>query len=65
MQQDTSLLPDEDPDIRGEILSTIGEEWLFEKNIWLAGRTPQELLGTPDEFLVRDLVRSVMVAALS
>jgi hypothetical protein len=63
--QDTGLLPDEDSDLEQEIARTIGEEWLHEKNIWLKGATPHELIGTPLEFKVRDLVRSAVVAALS
>jgi hypothetical protein len=63
--RDTTLVPGEDPDLAREIRSTIGEEWLFAKNVWLAGRTPSELLGTRDEFEVRDLLRSIRVASLS
>jgi hypothetical protein len=63
--QDTSLLPDEDPDLTREILGTIGEEWLKTKNIWLEGRAPYDLIGTPEEFRVRDLLRSIKAAALS
>ena len=59
------LLPDEDPKFRNEILRTVGEEWLHTPNVWLAGHTPEDLLGTPSEFQVRDILRSVMVAALS
>ena len=61
--RDTSLLPDEDPNLRREILSTIGEEWLNTKNVWLGGRAPNNLIGTPDEFQVRDLLRSIKAAA--
>ena len=46
------LLPDEDPDLRREILRTIGEEWLNAKNLWLEGRSPNDLIGTRDEFQV-------------
>ena len=63
--RDMGLLPDEDPDLRGEILRTIGEEWLNAKNLWLEGRSPNELIGTRDEFQVRDLFRSIKAAALS
>ncbi len=60
-----ALLPGEHPDLRRQILEVLGEEWLQAQNIWLNGRTPQELLGTSKEFQVRDLLRSIMVAALS
>jgi hypothetical protein len=63
--RDTRLLPDEDQNLRREITSTIGEEWLYAKNVWLEGRTPNELIGTRDEFEVRDLFRSIKGAALS
>jgi hypothetical protein len=63
--RDSSLLPDEDPDLRREILRTIGEEWLNAKNLWLEGRSPNDLIGTRDEFQVRDLFRSIKAAALS
>ena len=63
--QDTSLLPDEDPNLRKEIENSIGDGWLNAKNIWLGNRAPSELLGTPDEFHVRALLRSLRAAALS
>jgi hypothetical protein len=62
---DTSLLPGENPDLRDEILKTIGEGWLFSKNLWLDNRPPVELIGTDEEFRVRNMVRSFVVAALS
>jgi hypothetical protein len=62
---DTRLLPDENPDLRKEILEIMGEGWLYAKNLWLAGRTPAELIGKPDEFQVRVLLRSVKGADLS
>lgn len=63
--RDTSLLPDEDPNLRGEIVKTIGKEWLNAKNVWLEGHTPNELIGTRKEFEVRDLLRSIRGFALS
>ncbi|MBV9825354.1 MAG: hypothetical protein JO001_06745 [Alphaproteobacteria bacterium] len=62
---DTTLLPDEDPDLTREVLETVGEAWLYAKNVWLAGRTPAELIGTRDEFQVRNLVRSIKGADLA
>lgn len=59
------LLPDESPNLREEIAGTIGEEWLATKNVWLEGKTPNEVIGTADEYKVRDIFRSVIVAALS
>jgi hypothetical protein len=62
---DTALLPDEDPNLRAEILNIVGEEWLYAKNIHLQGRTPAELIGTRDEFQVRLLLRSIKSGDLS
>jgi hypothetical protein len=63
--KDTSLLPDEDPNLTNEILNTVGEDWMYVKNVWLGNRAPRDLIGTPDEFHVRALLRSIKVAALS
>jgi hypothetical protein len=63
--KDTSLLPGEDENLRKEIVDTMGDEWLQAKNVWLANRAPVEVIGTPDEFHVRALLRSLRVAALS
>lgn len=63
--RDKRLLPGEDENLKREITKTIGEEWLYAKNIWLDGRKPIELIGTRNEFEVRDLFRSITGAALS
>jgi hypothetical protein len=65
IQADTSLLPDEDPNLEREILEVIGEDWLRAKNVWLGGRAPQQLIGTSDEFKVRNILRSIKGADLS
>ncbi len=61
--KDTSLLPDENPDIRKEAISLLGEDvaqkWLNAKNIQLRLQTPNELIGTPDEPLVRNILRTI------
>lgn len=59
------MMPDESPHLRKEIARTIGEEWLSTKNVWLEGKTPDEVIGTADEYKVRDIFRSVIVEALS
>ena len=64
-EPDTSLLEDESPDIRNEIIQTLGEEWLHTKNILLNNRMPAELIGTPDEIHLRDIMRSFLISALS
>lgn len=63
--RDTSLLPGEDPNLRTEILKVVGEEWLHAENTRLGGHTPEELIGTPDEFRVRLVLRSIKSADLS
>jgi hypothetical protein len=65
IQADTSLLPDEDPNLEREILEVVGEDWLRSKNVWLGGQTPQQLIGTSDEFKVRNILRSIKGADLS
>jgi hypothetical protein len=65
LEVETSLLPDEDPNLRREIVDVIGEEWLYAENSRLGGHAPQELIGTPDEFRVRLVLRSIKSADLS
>ena len=62
---DLSLLDDENPDIRKEIIETIGEQWLHTKNVMLDDRTPEELINTPEEVLLRDMLRSFVICAPS
>lgn len=64
-EPDTSLLPGESPSLRKDILETVGEEWLHAKNIALQGRSPADLIGTREEFRVRQMWRSFMAAAIS
>ena len=59
------LLPGENPNLREEIIETIGEDWLNAENIKFGGRRPNDLIGKPDEIKVRNVLRSIMVAALS
>lgn len=62
---DTELLDDENPDLRQEIIDTVGEDWLCAKNVMLGNKSPAELINTPEEMRVRDMLRSFVVAALS
>jgi hypothetical protein len=62
---DTSLLPGESKDLSEDVLKVVGEEWLLAKNLYLGNRAPNELIGTPEEFRVRNMLRSFLVAALS
>jgi hypothetical protein len=63
--EDTSLLSGEDPNLRSEILKVLGEEWLHAENTRLGGHTPEELIGTSDEFRVGLVLRSIKSADLS
>jgi hypothetical protein len=63
--QDKSLLEGEDPNLTTEILKVVGEEWLKAGNTRLGGHSPQELIGTPEEFRVRLVLRSIKSADLS
>jgi hypothetical protein len=65
MRYDTTPLPGEFSDLRTEILVFLGEDWFYAKNVRLAGRSPAELLGTPEEFQVRLILRSIKGADLS
>lgn len=62
---DKSLLPGEDKDLRADILKTVGEDWLFAKNVWLQDQKPDDLIGTSDEYRVRNILRSIRSAGLS
>ena len=62
---DEPLLPDEDSNLAEAIARDIGEEWLHEKNIRFGGKSPFDLIGTSDEYKVRDLLRTVTIAGIS
>jgi hypothetical protein len=64
-QQDTPILPGENPNLQEEIENVLGREWLYERNVRLGGAIPAGLLRTPNEYKVRNILRSIMVAALS
>jgi antitoxin Xre/MbcA/ParS-like protein len=62
MQQQTT---DTAPDTRSDLLKDIEdifadpETWLNMPNLRLAGRKPIDLIGTPDEELVRNITESI------
>lgn len=62
-----NLLPDEDSDIREEVKKVIQEpdRWLQSPSSILGGLAPAELIGTPDEMLLRELVRSLKHGVIS
>jgi hypothetical protein len=55
------LLPGEKADIRQEIASLVADpvKWLATPNDQLGGLKPQDLIGTPREQLLRDLLRAI------
>lgn len=59
------LLPDEDSDLGAAIARDIGEEWLHEKNLRFGGRAPFELIGTDEEYKLRNLLRTLTNAGIS
>jgi uncharacterized protein (DUF2384 family) len=61
------LFPDENPDLRKEIESVIAEpgRWLEEPNSNLSGSRPSDLLQTPLEYLVRELIRRIKHGVIS
>ncbi len=64
-EPEMELLPDENPDLRAEILEWIGEEWLLSPNFIFSGRAPVALIGTPDESELRNRVRRIKSAEFS
>ena len=55
------LFPNENPDLREEVKSVLpnGAAWLDTQNFLFEGRKPADLIGTPEEFRVRDVLRAV------
>jgi uncharacterized protein (DUF2384 family) len=58
--QDPDLFPDEHSDIRQELAQVVKDPdtWLDTQNDQLGGRKPADLVGTPEEHLVRELIRA-------
>ena len=61
------LPPDESPDIRKEASKFFKnvDKWLATENSNLAGRTPNEVIGSGDEAIVRDLLRRIKYIGVS
>jgi len=59
--QAVKLLPNENPDLREEVKTLLpnGAAWLETQNFLFDGRKPNDLIGTPEEFRVRDVIRAV------
>ena len=56
-----NLFPDENPDLREEVKTLLpnGAAWMETQNFLFEGRKPSQLLGTPEEFRVRNLIRAI------
>lgn len=56
-----NLLPNENTDLRQEAKTLLpnGAAWLDTQNFLFEGRRPADLIGTSEEFRVRDLLRAV------
>jgi hypothetical protein len=67
LAQSQGLQPGEHSDIRLDVneLLANGEEWLVAPNTNYGGRRPSELIGTPDEILVRNTLRSVIYSGMA
>ena len=63
----TTLLPGEVPNILEELRTVMEqpEEWLQLPCALLGGQRPSELLDTPDEEALRDIVRSLKHGTIS
>jgi hypothetical protein len=61
------LLPGEHRDIRLDVndLLANADEWMGTPNTNYAGRRPVDLIGTPDEQLLRDTLRSVLYSGMA
>jgi hypothetical protein len=55
------LFPDENPDLREEVKTLLpnGAAWMETQNFLFEGRKPSQLLGTSEEFRVRNLIRAI------
>jgi hypothetical protein len=65
--QSGELLPGENPDIRVDVgyLLENADVWLKTPNTRLDGRTPQELIGTPEKIKVRDILRAAVYSSMA
>jgi antitoxin Xre/MbcA/ParS-like protein len=63
----SDLLPGENPDIRVDVhrLLQNADEWLETPNSNFGGRAPIELIGTNEEFLVRETLRSAVYSGMA
>lgn len=62
-----TLLPGEHPDIRVDVADLLenADEWLTTPNSNFGGRRPFDLIGTPDEHLLRETLRSAIYSGMA
>jgi uncharacterized protein (DUF2384 family) len=67
ISQSVELLPGENTDIRVDVgfLLENADVWLKTPNTRLDGRTPQELIGTPDEVKIRNILRGAVYSSMA
>lgn len=55
------LFADEKDNIREEVESVLvnADWWLYTPNTFFEGRTPDDLIGTSEEYRVRDVIRAI------
>ena len=63
----TILLPGEHEDISIDVRNLLenSNEWLATPNSYFAGRKPSELIGTPDEAILRETLRSAIYSGMA
>jgi hypothetical protein len=62
-----TLLPGEHEDISIDIRNLLenSDEWLATPNTNFGGRKPAELIGTPDEAMLREILRSLIYSGMA
>jgi len=65
--QEADLLPGEHEDIREDVraLFSNADEWMDAPNTRFVMRKPNDLVGTPDERLLRDMLREIAYGGMS
>jgi hypothetical protein len=61
----SDLIPEGSTEFRRELRRTMGDQWLEAQNVWLDGQRPVEIIGTSEEYKVRDIYRSILTCGLS
>lgn len=63
----SGLLAGEHADIRIDVRTIVknADDWLVTPNTAFGGRTPNELIGTPDEYFIRETLRSAIYSGMA